>query len=109
MLDDYMNQGQVMKTADRKLLHYIASAAYHLRQAEEYLDDYRELANVSYYKGLRKEWPAMARLYKQLANADIGAAVVFVSDLEDVGLLDYGDWENIHHILMWFGIPAEDR
>lgn len=109
MLNDYMNQGQVMKTADRKLLHYIANAAYHLRQADEYIADWEELADISYYKGLRDEWPDMARLYKQLASADIAAALVFVSDLEDVGLIDYGDWLNISHTLNWFGIPAEDR
>lgn len=109
MLNDYMNQGQLMKTADRKLLHYIASAAYHLRQAEEYMADYEELAHLSYYKDLREDWPDMARLYKQLARADIAAALVFVSDLEDVGLIDYCDWLNISHTLNWFGIPAEDR
>ena len=109
MLNDYMNPGQVMKTADRKLLHYIASASYHLRQAEEYMADYDELKNVSYYKGLREEWPDMARLYKQLSQADIAAALVLVSELEDVGLLDLGDWLNISHTLNWFGIPAEDR
>lgn len=107
--DDYMHQGQVMKTADRKLLHYICSAAYHLRAAEELMADYNDLKHLSYYKGMCEKWPDMARLYKQLAQADTAAALVLVSDLEDVGLLDYGDWLNISHTLNWFGIPAEDR
>lgn len=106
--DDYMNRGQVMKTADRKLLHYINSAAYHLRQAEEYLDDYRELESVSYYKGLREEWPDMARLYRQIAAADLDAARSLVSDLEDVGLISLEDWRTINETLVWFGCPAED-
>lgn len=109
MLNDYMNQGQVMKTADRKLLHYICSAAYNIRQAEEYMSDYAELEHLSYFKGLREDWPAMSRLYKQLAMADIMAAKHLVSDLEDVGLLDYGDWMSINHTLNWFDVPAEDR
>lgn len=108
-LDDYMNLSQVMQTADRKLLHYISSAAYHLRQAEEYLDDYRELEHVSYYKGIREEWPEMARLYRQLCQADLAAAKYLVSDLEDVGLLDRWDWSTINTWLVWFGFPAEVR
>ncbi len=109
MLNDYMNQGQVMKTADRKLLHYISSAAYHLREAEEYMDDYKELANVSYYKGLRKEWPAMAQLYRRLCQADLSAARTLVSDLEDLELISLEDWMTINNWLAWFGYPAEDR
>ena len=109
MLNDYMNQGQVMKTADRKLLHYIASAAYHLRQAEEYMADYKELANVSYYKDLRKDWPEMARLYRRLCQADLSAARTLASDLEDLGLISLEDWMTINNWLAWFGYPAEDR
>lgn len=107
--NDYMNRSQVMKTADRKLMHYISSAAYHLREAQEYLDDYKELESVSYYKGIRESWPEMARLYRQLCQADLQAARSLVSDLEDVGLISLDDWRNINETLVWFGFPAEVR
>ena len=109
MLNDYMNQGQVMKTADRKLLRYIASASYNLREADEYMADYEELAHLSYYKDLRKDWPDMARLYKQLAQADLQAARYLIDDLADLELIDGTDWQTIKHWLVWMGYPAEDR
>lgn len=108
-MNSYNLDSAIMRTADRKLLHYIASAAYHLRQAEEYMADYKELENVSYYKGLRKEWPEMARLYRQLCQADLAAAKEFISDLEDVGLISLDDWRTINDMLVWFGFPAEAR
>lgn len=108
-LDDYMNRSQVMQTADRKLLHYISRAAYHLRQAEEYLDDYKELEHVSYYKGIRDNWSDMARLYRQLCQADLAAAKYLVSDLADLELIDGPDWQQINEWLVWFGFPAEVR
>ena len=107
--NDYMNQGPVMKTADRMLLHYIASAAHYQRTAEEYREDYVTLEHASYYKELRKDWPDIARLYKKLVVAEIGAALILISALNDYGYLSYGDMLNICHILNWFGIPAEDR
>ena len=107
--DDYMNRSNVMRTVDRKLLHYIASAAYYLRCAEELMADYNDLEHLFYYQGMREEWPDMARLYRQLCRADLQAALHLVGYLQDVGLLDMGDWATIYHILMWFGIPAEDR
>ncbi len=107
--DDYMNRSQVMKTADRKLQHYIASAASHLRLAEEYLDDYNELGNASYYKGISQDWPNMARLYRQLCQADLQAAKYLIDDLADLELIDGPDWQTIKHWLVWFGFPAEFR
>ena len=107
--DSYKLDSAIMRTADRKVLHYIASAAYHLRQAEEYLADYKELENVSYYKGLREEWPAMAKLNRQLCQADLAAAREFICDLEDVGLISLDDWMTINKALVWFGVRAEDR
>lgn len=107
--NDYMNRGQVMQTADRKLLHYISSAAYHLREAQEYLDDYNSLVNVSYYKAISQDWPDMARLYRQLCQADLQAARSLVSDLEDVGLIDMDDWRTINDMLLWFGFQAGFR
>lgn len=104
-----MNRGLLMKTADRTLLHYIASAAYNLRQAEEYMADYDELEHVSYLKGMRADWPRMSRLYKHRAYADMDAAMSFVEDLYEEDLIDYEDWYTIKHWLRWFGIPAEDR
>ena len=108
-LESYKLDSNIMRIADRKLLHYISSAAYHLRQAEEYMDDYKERANVSYYKGPREEWPAMATLYRQLCQADLSAAREFISDLEDVGLISLDDWRTINDTLVWFGFPAEWR
>ena len=107
--NDYMNRGLHDLTADRKLMHYISSAAFHLRQAEEFMDDYRDLEHASYYKGMREEWPDMARLYRQLCQADLQAAKSLVSDLEDVGLIDRWDWSTINNWLVWFGFPAEAR
>lgn len=108
-VSDYKLDSVIMRTADRKLLHCIARAAYHLRQAEEYMADYKELENVSCYKELREEWPDMARLYRQLCQADLAAAKEFISVLEDVGLISMDDWRTINDMLVWFGIPAEDR
>ena len=106
--DDYMNRSNLMKTADRKLLHYIASAADHLSQAEEILADYNDLAHLSYYKGMR-EWPDMSRLYRQLCQADLQAAKYLIDDLADLELIDGPDWQTIKHWLVWFGFPAMFR
>ena len=107
--DDYMNRTNVMRTADRKLLRYIASAAYHLRCAEELMADYNDLAHLFYYQGMREEWPDMARLYRQLCQADLQAAKYLIDDLADLELIDGPDWQTIKHWLVWFGFPAEFR
>lgn len=106
--NDFMKRGAVMRTADSKLHHYICRADFYLRCAQEYLDDYRDLGGSIYYDGLRAEWPEMARLYESLAKAEIRAARILISDLEDVGLLDRADWRTINHWLVWFNAPSVD-
>ena len=103
--DDYMNRGLVMETADGKLQHYIKSAARNMTLAEYYT----ALGKYSYYEERREEWSDMARLYRQLCQADLQAARSLVSDLEDVGLISLGDWQTINETLVWFGFPAEWR
>lgn len=109
MLNDYMNRGAAMQTADRKLHHYLSTAAYYLRQAQEYLDDYRDLAKIEYYRSVITEWPDMAQFYLNLSRYEVNSARMLVSDLESVGLISYEDWQTINHILVWFNVPAEDR
>ena len=108
-LNEFKLDSAIMRTADRKLRGYIASAAYHLMEAEEYEADYYALHDHPYYNELSKDWPDMARLYRSLVKADMKVARALVGDLEDVGLLDLADWSQIEHWLIWFGIPAEDR
>lgn len=103
--NDYMNRGQVMETADSKLFHYINSAARYLVLAEYYTT----LGKYSYYEERREEWSDMARLYRQLCQADLQAAKYLIDDLADLELIDGTDWQTIKHWLVWMGYPAEDR
>lgn len=108
--NDYMHMGVVMRIADRKLHSFICNAAYYLRQADELMADYNDLEHyLSYYKGMREDWPAMARLYRQLCQAELMAARSFISDLNEDDLISLEDYYTIKHWLVWFGFPAEAR
>ena len=104
-LDDYMNRGLVMQTADDKLLYYISSASRHLMLA----DHYQTLGEYYYDKRRGEEWRGMARLYRQLCQADLNAAKSLIWDLEYDELISIDDWSTIRDWLVWFGFPAEDR
>ena len=111
--DDYMNRSAVMKTADRKLQHYICNAAHYLRESQEYMADSKSLdvalEKPDFYRDKIDEWRAMARLYRQLCQAELAAARYLIDDMADLELIDGPDWQTIKNWLVWFGFPAEVR
>lgn len=107
--DDYMNRSAVMKTADRKLQHYICNAAHYLRGSQEYMEDSRAFELSFFYNDKVDAFRDMSRLYRQLCQAELAAAKYLIDDLADIELIDGPDWQTIKNWLVWFGFPAEVR